>query len=219
MKVILFGATGMIGQGVLRECLLDPGVEIVLAIGRSSTGQQHPKLRELARNDLTDYADVETELTGFDACFFTLGVTSVGMTEESYRRVTYDITLAAAHTLVKLNPAMTFVYVSGVGADSTEKGRVMWARVRGKTENALLNLPFRAVYIFRAAAVMPLHGIRSRTKLYRVLYAVLGPTLPWLRRRFPNQVTTTEQVGRAMLHIARHGAPKSMLVTADINRL
>ena len=219
MNVILYGATGMVGQGVLRECLLDSGVHRVLTIGRSATGQQHPKLTELARPNLLDYSDIETQLTGFDACFFSLGVSSVGMAEEPYRRITYDVTLAAARTLARLNPAMTFIYVSGAGTDSTERGRVMWARVKGKTENDLLALPFKAVYIFRPAGIVPLHGIKSRTALYRIPYIVLAPILPWLHDRFPKYVTTTEQIGRAMLKVARQGAPKSVLENADINAL
>jgi uncharacterized protein YbjT (DUF2867 family) len=159
MKVIIFGATGMVGQGVLRECLLDPDVRRVLSIGRSATGQRHEKLRELIRADLLDYSAIENELRGYDACFFCLGITSLGLSEEQYRRVTYDITMAAAKALAGLNPDMTFIYVTGVGTDSTEHGRTMWARVKGETENALLRLPFRAAYMFRPAAIQPLHGI------------------------------------------------------------
>jgi uncharacterized protein YbjT (DUF2867 family) len=159
MKVIIFGATGMVGQGVLRECLLDPDVRRVLSIGRSATGQRHEKLRELIRADLLDYSAIENELRGYDACFFCLGITSLGLSEEQYRRVTYDITMAAAKALARLNPDMTFVYVTGAGTDITEHGRTMWARVKGETENALLRLPFRAAYMFRPAAIQPLYGI------------------------------------------------------------
>jgi uncharacterized protein YbjT (DUF2867 family) len=159
MKVIIFGATGMVGQGVLRECLLDPDVQRVLSIGRSATGQRHEKLRELIRADLLDYSAIENELRGYDACFFCLGITSLGLSEEQYRRVTYDITMAAAKALARLNPDMTFIYVTGVGTDSTEHGRTMWARVKGETENAFLRLPFRAAYMFRPAAIQPLYGI------------------------------------------------------------
>src|SRR5713226_714433 len=216
MNVVLFGATGMVGQGVLRECLLDQKVQIVLSIGRSATGQAHPKLRELVRKDLLDFSAIEAELSGFDACFFCLGVSSAGMTEEAYRRVTYDITMAAAQTLVKLNPAMTFVYVSGAGTDSTERGRSMWARVKGKTENALLRLPFKAAYMFRPAAIQPLHGITSKTKLYRILYIIAKPLFPLLKALFPRHIATTEQVGRAMLNVTRHGFPKPILEAGDI---
>lgn len=217
MNVILFGATGMVGQGVLRECLLDPVVHTVLSIGRSATGQKHPKLRELVRQDFLDFSAIENQLSGFDACFFCLGVTSVGMTEESYRRITYDFTIAAAQTLARLNPGMTFIYVSGMGTDSSEHGRAMWARVKGSTENALLRLPFKAAYMFRPAAIVPLHGIRSKTRLYRIFYAVLTPILPVLQKSFAKYVTTSEQVGRAMIKIAKQGGPKPVLENSDIN--
>ncbi len=219
MNVIIFGATGMVGQGILRECLLDPDVRSVLCVGRNPTGTQHPKLRDLVRPNLLDYSDIESQLTGFDACFFTLGVSSVGMAEDAYRRITYDVTLAAARTLARLNPKMTFIYVSGAGTDSTGQGRIMWARVKGKTENDVLTLPFKAAYIFRPAGVIPLHGIQSRTALYRIPYKLLAPILPGLRGRFPGYVTTTEQIGRAMLKAARTGAPKRVLESADINQL
>jgi uncharacterized protein YbjT (DUF2867 family) len=219
MKVLLFGATGMVGQGVLRECLLDQNVQHVLSIGRSVTGQRHPKLREIVHENFLDFSALEAELSGFDACFFCLGVSSTGMTEERYHRITYDITMAAARTLAKLNPQMTFIYVSGMGTDSTERGRAMWARVKGKTENALLQLPFQAQYMFRPAFIQPLHGIRSKTKLYRALYAVMGPICPLLRVLFPKYVTTTEQVGRAMLKVAQQGAQKSVLENWDINEI
>ena len=217
MKVMVFGATGMVGQGVLRECLRDPEVESVLAVGRSGTGQSHPKLQELVRSDLFDLAPVEAVLTGYDACLFCLGVSSLGMSEADYRRVTHDLTLAIARTLARLNPAMTFCYVSGAGTDSSERGRLMWARVKGATENALLGLPFRAAYMFRPAYIQPLHGIRSRTRLLTVFYAVLGPLYPIWKRLFPNAVTTTEQLGRAMVLVARRGYPKRVLENSEIN--
>ena len=218
MNAIIFGATGMIGQGVLRECLLDADVQSVRSIGRSATGQRHPKLRELMLEDFLDFSPIESELSGFDACFFCLGVSSAGMTEDRYRQVTYDITMAAARTLVKLNPDMTFIYVSGAGTDSSGSGRAMWARVKGKTENALLRLPFKAAYMFRPAAIQPLHGIVSKTRAYRVLYALTKPLLPLLAR-FPRFVTTTEQLGRAMLSVAKHGYSKRILESVDINRI
>jgi uncharacterized protein YbjT (DUF2867 family) len=218
MKVILFGATGMVGQGVLRECLLDPDVEEVLAIGRGATGQTHPKLRELVRPSLLDYGDVEPQLRGFDACFFCLGVSSFRMSEEAYRRVTFDLTLAAARTLARLNPGMTFIYVSGTGTDSSERGRTMWARVKGATENALLLLPLKAV-MFRPGGIVPMHGIRSKTPIYNTLYALTRPIWPVLYRVFPQAVTTTEQLGRAMLTVAKNGSSKPILETRDINAL
>jgi uncharacterized protein YbjT (DUF2867 family) len=219
MKVILFGATGMVGQGALRECLLDPDVESVLAVGRSATGQQHPKLRELVHKDFTDFSAVEDQLAGYDACFFCLGVSSAGMSEQDYRRVTYDFTMAAARALAKRNPGMTFVYVSGMGTDSTARGRSMWARVKGETENALLAMPFKAAYMFRPAYIQPMHGITSRTGLYRVGIAVMAPLYPLWKALFPKYVTTTEQVGRAMLVAAKHGAPKRVLESLDLVQL
>ncbi|MDR6871525.1 uncharacterized protein YbjT (DUF2867 family) [Bosea sp. BE125] len=219
MKVLIFGATGMVGQGVLRECLLDPDVSEVVTIGRSATGQSHARLREIVHADLTDYAAIESQLTGFDACFFCLGVASAGMSEADYRRITYDIALAAARTLVRLNPTMVFIYVSGASTDSSEKGRWMWARVKGATENAIMRLPFKASYMFRPGAIQPLHGIRSKTRLYRVIYDLTAPLLPLLQRWLPNSITTTEQIGKAMLKVAREGAPKSIIENADINRL
>ncbi len=219
MNVILFGATGMVGQGVLRECLLDPDVESVLSIGRSATGQQHPKLRELVHKDLLDFSGVDDQLSGFHACFFCLGVSSAGMTEENYRRVTFDITIAAARTLVRLNPGMTFLYISGMGTDSSEKGRSMWARVKGQTENELLRMPFKAAYMLRPGVIVPLHGIKSKTKLYQAFYTATGPLLRLSAALFPNYVTTTERLGLAMIKIAKHGAPKRVLEPADIRRV
>jgi uncharacterized protein YbjT (DUF2867 family) len=218
MKVIIFGATGMVGQGVLRESLLDPGVDGVLVVGRSETGQRHPKLREIVQRDLLDLAPIEGELSGYDACFFCLGVSSAGMNEDDYRRITYDLTLSVARTLARLNPDMTFIYVSGAGTDSSESGRSMWARVKGKTENDLLTLPFKA-YMFRPGWIQPLHGITSKTRLYRVLYAAFAPLFPVVRALAPTRVTTTENVGRAMIAVARSGAPSHVLESPDINAL
>jgi len=225
MNVLLFGATGMVGQGVLRECLLDPGVERVLAVGRSTArfpdwiSGAGAKFAQVVVPDLRDLYPIETEIAGFDACFFCLGVSSLGLSELVYSRVTYDLTLAVAKTLAQLDPQMTFVYVSGAGTDSTEAGRSMWARGKGRTENALRRLPFRAVYLFRPAAIVPLHGIRSKTGWYRIFYALARPILPILKSLFPNSVTTTEQVGRAMLSVARQGYTAPILETRDINRL
>jgi uncharacterized protein YbjT (DUF2867 family) len=219
VNVVLFGATGMVGQGVLRECLLDPGVTAVLSVGRSRTGQTHAKLREIVHADLLDFSPLESVLVGLDACFFCLGVASAGMAEANYRRVTFGITLAAATTLVRLNPGMTFVYVSGAGADSSEHGRVMWARVRGETENAILRMPFKAAAVIRPAGIIPLHGITSRTPLYRAAYTLTRPFWPMLYRMFPQFVTTTERLGRLMLQIARRGSPKPILEARDINPL
>jgi len=219
MKVILFGATGMVGQGVLRECLLDPEVESVLSIGRTATGQRHEHLHELVHKDLTDLSAISAELLGYDACFFCLGVSSVGMTEQDYRRITYDLTLSVARTLAAQSPNMTFVYVSGTGTDSSERGRSMWARVKGETENALLGLPFQAAYMFRPGYIQPLHGVVPKTRWVRLVYAIVGPLYPVLKAIFPKDVTTTEQIGRAMLRVSRQGYPKRVLESRDINSL
>ena len=216
MNIVLFGATGMIGQGVLRDCLLAPDVDAVLVVGRSTTGVRHAKLREIVRTDLSNYEGLEAELSGVNACFFCLGVSSSGMSEAEYERITYAITVAAAAVLSRLNPRMTFVYVSGAGTDISEKGRIMWARVKGRTENALLNMPFAAAYMFRPGFIEPLHGATSKTRMYRVFYTLTRPLLPLLRRAFPNHVLTTEQMGRAMLQLVRNGYPKRVLEIRDI---
>jgi uncharacterized protein YbjT (DUF2867 family) len=217
MKVILFGATGMIGQAALRESLLDPEVETVLAVVRTPTGERHEKLRELVHADFSDLSPVRDQLTGLDACLFCLGVSSAGMSEADYRHVTYDITLSAAQLLAAQNPGLTFVYVSGAGTDNTERGRSMWARVKGETENALLALPFTA-YMFRPGFIQPMHGAVSRTRWYRVLYAVTAPLYPVLRPLLPAYLTNSEQLARTMLRVAADGAPKRVLETRDINR-
>jgi len=234
VNVLLFGATGMVGQGVLRECLLDPGVDRVLSVGRSAvdraaigraaaaaaaTGRPAAKLRELVVANVADLSGSEAELAGFDACFFCLGVSSIGMSEPAYTRLTCDLTLAVARTVVRHSPAATFVYVSGAGTDSSERGRSMWARVKGRTENELLRLPFKAAYMFRPGAIVPLHGVRSKTRWVRLIYPLLVPVIPLWRRLAPDTITTSEQVGRAMLRVAREGYAKSILETGDINRL
>lgn len=216
MNILLFGATGMVGQGALRECLLDSKVQRVQTIGRAATGIVHPKLREVVHRDLWHYQAIEAELTGFDVCFFCLGVSAAGRSQVGYERVTYDLTMAAAETLARLNPQMTFIYVSGAGTDSSERGRIMWARIKGKTENALLRLPFKAAHMLRPGLIQPLHGIRSKTVLYRWIYFLMSPILSILRRLFPQFITTSEELGRAMLAIARQGVPKKILESSDI---
>jgi uncharacterized protein YbjT (DUF2867 family) len=219
MKVILFGATGMVGQGVLRECLLDPEVERVLSIVRAPSGVVHEKVDQRVHRDFFEWSSLESDLAGWDACFFCLGVSSAGMKEADYARLTYDLTLAVAKLLARLNPAMVFVYVSGVGTDSSEKSRTMWARVKGKTENALRELPFKAAYLFRPGLIQPLHGIKSRTKMVRVAYALGAPIIPILKAIVPSSVTTTEKVGRAMLAVAKRGGPGKIIENRDINAL
>nr|WP_267875857.1 NAD(P)H-binding protein [Massilia sp. CCM 8734] len=216
---MIFGATGMVGQGVLRECLQAADVAQVVAIGRTPTGQRHPKLRDVVHADLFNYATLSAQLDDIDACFFCVGVTSSRMSEADYTRLTCDMTLAAANALVAKNPRMVFVYVSGAGADSSETSATMWERVRGKTENALLALPFRGVYIFRPGMIEPLDGIKSKTTAYRIFYALMKPVLPLLRAAMPRHVLTTRQVGQAMLAVVRNGARKRVLGSADIGPL
>lgn len=219
MKMVLFGATGMVGQGLLRACLRDPGVERVLAVGRTPTGVTHDKLEELTHHDFTNFTAVEGALTGWDACAFCLGVSAAGMSEADYRRVTYDFALAAATTLARLNPGMTFMYVSGQGTDSAGRSRMMWARVKGETENALLELPFKAAYMLRPGFIYPVDGVVSKTALYRAVYAVVGPVYPALARLAPSQVITTDELGRAMIAIAARGADRPVLERADLARI
>ena len=219
MQIIIFGATGMVGQGVLRECLIDPGIERVLVVGRSPTGVRSAKLTEIIHDDFTNYSAIEAQLTGFDACFFCLGVSSIGMSEDRYRHLTYDITLAAATTLARLNPQMIFTYVTGAGTDSTEQGSRMWARIKGKTENDLLKLPLKAAFMFRPGVIQPLHGVRSKTAWVQAVYDVTWPLWSVLRRLTPRLVTSTEQIGRGMIRVAREGYPRKVLEMEDINGL
>ncbi|MFC4495407.1 NAD(P)H-binding protein [Streptomyces ovatisporus] len=218
MKIVLFGASGMIGQGVLRECLRDGGVTDVVCVVRAPLGVRHPRLREIVQEDFSDFSSAAGEFADADACFFCLGVSAAGRSEEEYRRITYDWTLAAAHALTREGgepPA--FVYVSGAGTDSTGNGRVMWARVKGRTENALLAMPLHA-YMFRPGYIHPLNGETSRTPGYRRLYAALSWLYPVLRRVAPKQVTTTEHLGRAMLAVARRrGGGERVLHSPQIN--
>ncbi len=216
MKVILFGATGMIGTGALLECLDDARVTHVLAVVRSTTGRTHPKFRELIRKDFLNYDDVRAELTGYDACFFCLGVSSVGMDEASYTRLTYDMTIATAKALLAANQKIAFCYISGQGADSTEQGGAMWARVKGRTENELLRMPLNA-YMLRPGYIQPLRGIRSKTGWYQAFYSVLRPLYPVLRRLAAGSVTNTTNVGRAMIELAARGSANRVLGNPEIN--
>lgn len=216
MKVVVFGATGMVGQGVVRECLLDDDVESVVSIGRRASGVTDPKFREVLTDDLLDLSPHAADLAGVDACFFCLGVSSTGMNEADYRQVTYDITMTAAAAVAGQNPAAVFVYVSGAGADATS--RTMWARVRGETENALLATSLDA-YVLRPGFIQSRHGARSRTLLYRVAYPVFAVLFPVLRRVAPKYVSSTEQIGLAMLGLARHGAPDRVLYSDAFNAI
>jgi uncharacterized protein YbjT (DUF2867 family) len=219
VKVLIAGATGMIGQGVLRECLLDAEVETVLTLGRGAPAGQHPKLRSLTPADLFDLSSIEDQLATCDACFFCLGITSVGRSEQEYRHITHDLTLSVARTLARLNPAMTFAYISASGADSTTRGPIMWARVKGQTENDLFQLPFKAAYMFRPLYIQPLHGIQTKTWWYGAVYKMAGGLYPLWKRLLPNHVTTTECLGRAMLRVAKQGASKRILESRDFGEL
>lgn len=219
MHVLLFGATGMIGHGALDACLRDPAVQRVTVIGRRATGRTHPRLVEHLRDDVADLSGLEAELGTVDACFFSLGVTAAGLDEPRYTALTYDLTLSVARALFALNPAMAFIYVSGQGTDSTERGRAMWARVKGRTENALLALGFRTAVMLRPGMIQPVEGARSSTRWYRVIYAALAPLMPVLRRAFPGQIVTTAELGQAMLAAARLGVPRAVLEPPDIARL
>ena len=218
MNVVLFGATGMVGAGVLTECLDDARVESVLVVGRRPCAVAHPKLRELIREDLFHYEDITDNLLNLDACFFCLGVSAVGMSEAAYHRVTYDLTIAAAESLVDLNAELTFCYVSGEGTDSTEGGRLLWACIKGMTENRLLRMPLNS-YMFRPGYIQPLRGVCSRSRLYQAMHAVVGPFFPLLERLLPKHVTTTVNVGQAMIEVAAQGHTKVVLENPDINSL
>jgi uncharacterized protein YbjT (DUF2867 family) len=206
----------MIGQGVLGECLRDPEVTDILAVGRTPTGVTDPKLREIVRDDLFDLTAVADEFTAYDACLFCLGVSSAGMNEATYRRITYDLTLAVARTMAERRPGMRFLYISGAGTD--ERGRMMWARVKGATENALLRLDLDA-YMFRPGFIQPMDGVKSKTRLYRAMYAVTSPLYPLLRRVGSKFVTSTGVLSRAMIAVAARGTDKRVLESADINAI
>lgn len=219
LSILLFGASGMVGQGVLRECLQDAAVSRVVSVGRGLLGIRHPKLKEILHGDMSDFHALEDQLYGFDACFFCLGVSSAGMSEAAYSRITYGFATAAGSTLARLNPEIVLTYVSGSGTDSTERGRVMWARVKGKTENALLRLPVKAAYMFRPGIIDAIHGEKSKTTAYRIIYGLMRPVMPLLRRFFRTSVLTTEQIGKAMLRVVKIGATKRILEVKDIYAL
>ena len=219
MKVLLFGATGMVGQGVLRACLEAPDVEGVTTVGRSAPAVRHPKLHDVVRKDLFDLGAIAAALHPFDACFFCLGVSSIGMDEATYSRLTYDLTIAIAGPLARLNPQMTFVYVSGTGTDSSEHGKSMWARVKGRTENALLRMPFKAVFLFRPGVMQPVAGTHSKVVLYNAIYAVIGPAMRLLETLRPGSLLTTKGIGIAMLEVARHGAARAVIEADDLKAL
>ena len=212
IKAIIFGATGMVGEGVLDAALRRPDVESILVIGRRPCGVKHEKLHEILHKDFYDYTGIQEQLKGFNACFFCLGVTSVGKKEEEYHHLTYDLTMCAATILAKLNPDMTFCYVSGTGTDSSENGRVMWARVKGKTENHLMKLPFKAVYAFRPGFIKPIEGQKNAYGVSKVL----GVAYPLLKALLPKYVCSLEDLGLAMIGVATAGYPRKVLENPDI---
>ena len=218
MKVVLFGATGMVGQAVLRECLLDPRIDSVLVVVRSRLAVTDPRVSQVVHADFLDLGSLALDLAGLDACFFCLGVSATGMSEPAYRRVTYFITMAAARELSELNPAMRFLYISGAGTDSTERGRLMWARVKGETENAVLSLPFDG-YALRPGYIQPRHGVSSKNRLYRNVYRLTGGLYPVLARLAPKHVIASDQLARAMITVAADGAPARILDNAALLQL
>jgi uncharacterized protein YbjT (DUF2867 family) len=213
MKVILTGATGMVGEGVLLECLANPAVERVLAVSRRASGHTHPKLEECLVKDFRELGSVESRLSGYDGCFYCAGVSSLGMSEAQYTALAYDTPLAFATTLARLNPSMVLVHVTGASTDSSEQGSVMWARVKGKAENALSRLPFRAIYHFRPGLMKPVAGQKNLKRLYRVLL-VFYPVMQLFLKAL-----SLHEVGRAMIRCVQSGAPKSVLEVADIRAL
>jgi uncharacterized protein YbjT (DUF2867 family) len=219
MKILIFGATGMVGQGVLHECLADAAVSQMMTVGRTPLERSHPKMRQVVQADPAALDALAAELADMDACFFCLGVSAAGLSEDAYRKLTHELTLNVARHLAELNPAMTFIYVSGAGTDSSETGRIMWARVKGKTENDLQKLPFRSVYLFRPGIIQPLHGIQSKTPAYRHFYRIANPFLSLIRRLAPGQIVTTDDIGRAMLNAAREQRARVIVEARDIIRL
>ncbi|QIA06285.1 NAD-dependent epimerase/dehydratase family protein [Draconibacterium halophilum] len=219
MKVIITGATGMVGKGVLLECLDHESVEKVLVIGRNPVDVRHPKLEELIHGDFADFSTVKTQLAGYDACFLCMGISSVGLKENDFKKITYDYTLSLAKELFPLNPEMTITYVSGEGTDSSEKGRIMWARVKGKTENDLLNMGFKQAFMFRPGVIIPLRGIKSRTKAYQFIYDYFMWLVHLFKAVAPNAVVNTTQVGKAMINAALYGYNSVIIKPKDIIQL
>jgi hypothetical protein len=219
IRAIITGSTGMVGKGVLLECLEHPDVESVLVINRRSLEIDHPKLKEIVHQNFFDLSTIEEELAGYNACYFCLGVSAMGMAEVKYTHLTYEMTTGFAETVSRLNDEMVFCYVSGMGTDSSEKGRQMWARVKGKTENDLQKMNFRDVYLFRPGYIQPYKGIKSKSSWYSGLYIIFKPLYPILKALFPKAVTTTINVGKAMINATALGYDKKHLENVDINAL
>ncbi|MEC0090467.1 epimerase [Paenibacillus macquariensis] len=215
MRAIITGVTGMVGEGVLHECLQHPDVEQVLVINRKPCGFSHPKLTEIIHKDFFDLSAIKSQLSNYNACYFCLGVSSGGLKEEEYSRLSFDLTVHMAEMLAGLNPDMVFCYVSGMGTDSTELGKRMWARVKGKTENHLMQLPFKKAYMFRPAYINPIKGLKNTHKSY---YAFMW-LFPILRRLFPNVTVSLKELGIAMIHTVTKGYDQSILESKDIKKL
>ncbi|NOQ26701.1 MAG: epimerase [Bacteroidales bacterium] len=215
IKAIITGSTGMVGEGVLHQCLNHSDVESVLVINRRTLGMQHPKLKEIIHSDFSDFSSIENELSGYNAAFFCMGVSSVGMKEDKFKFLTYDLTMALAKPLAKLNPEITMTYISGVGTDSTEKGKIMWARVKGKTENDIINLPIKAGFAFRPGVITPIKGLKNTYTSYKVL----KPLLPVFRALFPKYVCSLREVGLAMINVVLKDYDKKVLEVKDIVNL
>ncbi|MBO6515655.1 MAG: epimerase [Bacteroidia bacterium] len=216
MKVIITGATGMVGKGVLLECLDHPEVSQVLVIGRNSVGMEHDKLNEVIHSDFSDFTPIREQLIGYDACYCCMGVSAAGMSEEQYTKLTYTYTMELAKLLASIDTNMTLTYVSGEGTDSSEKGRSMWARVKGKTENDLMKLGFKQSFMFRPGAIIPLRGIKSRTRLYQFIYDYFMWLVKLGKRLAPNSVVNTTEIGLAMINATRSGYEKQVVRPADI---
>lgn len=216
MKIIVTGATGMVGKGVLLECLDDPMVTEVLSVSRRSAGIQHPKLKELLHDNFLDFAPVSAQLAGYDACFHCMGVSSAGMQEADFKKFTYDMSMALAKEVHRHNPQATFTYVSGQGTDSTEQGRIMWARVKGKTENDLLKMGFRQAFMFRPGAIIPRRGILPSSKLYRFFVRYFTWLIHLIKWLSPKSVVDTDQIGKAMAEVTANGYDKQIITPADI---
>ena len=219
MKVIITGSTGMVGKGVLLECIDDSNVTDILLINRNPIDIKNDKIKEVIHKDFSEFSTIENHLEGYDACFHCMGVSSAGMKEEQFTHLTYDFSMALARACYKANPQMTFTYVSGTGTDSTEKGRIMWARVKGRTENDILKLGFKQAYMFRAGAIRPLRGIKSRTRLYQNIYVIMSPFWPIFTVLMGKNLTDTTRIGKAMINAVDKGFNKTHLENPDINQL
>jgi uncharacterized protein YbjT (DUF2867 family) len=218
IKAIITGSTGMIGRAVLLECLDNPYVSQVLVINRRSSSMKHEKLKQIIHEDLFNLSSIRNELSGYNTCFFCLGISSAGVSEDEYKHITYDLTLSIAKTLLEMNPGMTFCYISGAGTDSSEKGRSMWARIKGKTENALLDLKFKDSYMLRPAFIQPRKGVRSRTKMYNVIYTLMIPLYPAMKY-LPKYFTDSVLLAKTMICVAQSGYDKKIIENAEINEI